>query len=70
MAQRANSIQPLATEIRSTIPTSEAAPHLNRASQTLRVWAMTGSGPIQPIRIGGRLAWPVADIRKLMGAAK
>ena len=61
---------PIAGEVRAGLPTSEAAFHLNRAPQTLRIWAMNGSGPIQPIRIGGRLAWPVADIRKLMGAAQ
>lgn len=66
----ANTIQPvsLAHETRAALPTSEAAFHLNRAQQTLRLWAMKdGAGPIRPLRVHGRLAWPVADIRKLMG---
>ncbi|HRO52578.1 MAG TPA: hypothetical protein PK043_05395, partial [Alicycliphilus sp.] len=39
--------------------TSEAAGHLSRAQQTLRIWACREDGPIRPIRINGRLAWPV-----------
>ncbi len=58
---------PLAQEHRSTLVTREAAHHLNRSPQTLRIWACRGGGPIQPLRVGGRLAWPVAGIRKLMG---
>ena len=66
----ANTIQPvsLAHETRAALPTSEAAFHLNRAQPTLRLWALKdGAGPIRPLRVHGRLAWPVADIRKLMG---
>lgn len=57
----------LAQESRTTLPTSEAAFHLNRAKQTLRLWACRENGPIRPIRIHGRLAWRVSDIRRLMG---
>ncbi|WP_374641027.1 hypothetical protein [Hydrogenophaga sp.] len=53
---------------RPTVPTEHAAYYLNRRPQTLRLWAM-GSGPIQPLRINGRLAWPVADLKKLLGVA-
>lgn len=65
----ARTVQPvsLALETRAALPTPEAAFHLNRAQQTLRLWAMDGSGPLQPRRINGRLAWPVADLRKLLG---
>lgn len=59
--------QPLAGEIRTGLPTPEAAHHLGRKPQTLRKWAM-GDGPIQPVRVHGRLLWPVADIRRLLGA--
>jgi len=59
--------KPLAQELRSTLATREAAHHLNRSPQTLRIWACRGEGPIQPIRVGGRLAWPVTTIRKLLG---
>jgi hypothetical protein len=57
---------PLAQEPRSHITTFEAARHLNRAQQTLRMWASSDSGPLRPIRVSGRLAWPVADLRRLL----
>lgn len=53
----------LELEQRSTLPTKEAAAHLNRAPQTLRIWAMRESGPIRPVRVNGRLAWSVNDIK-------
>lgn len=60
----------LADETRAALPTPEAAFHLSRAQQTLRVWAMRdGSGPIRPLRINGRLAWPVADLKRILGVA-
>ena len=60
----------LAKETRATLPTPEAAFHLNRAQQTLRLWAMRQDGPIRPLRINGRLAWPVADLRRVLGVAQ
>ena len=61
---------PLDRETRVTLPTSDAAAHLNRRPQTLRHWAMRdGSGPVRPVRINGRLAWPVADLRRVLGVA-
>ncbi len=68
----AKTVQPVALEdeTRVALPTSEAAFHLNRAQQTLRLWAMQdGTGPIRPMRINGRLAWPVAELKKLLGVA-
>jgi 1,2-phenylacetyl-CoA epoxidase PaaB subunit len=56
----------LANELRVALTTKEAAHHLNRAQNTLRIWAMRG-GPITPLRINGRLAWPVAEIKRLLG---
>jgi hypothetical protein len=53
-------------ELPAALPTDEAAPYLNRKAQTLRKWACTGTGPIQPIRINGRLAWRVSDLRSLL----
>lgn len=53
-------------ETRLTVPTATAAHHLNRKCQTLRMWACLENGPIRPMRICGRLAWPVAEIRKLL----
>jgi hypothetical protein len=53
-------LTPLATEVRLTLPTSEAAQYLSRAEQTLRTRACRENGPIRPMRINGRLAWKVA----------
>lgn len=58
---------PLELEARAALPTAEAALHLNRATQTLRLWSMRQDGPIQPLRINGRLAWPVSELRRLLG---
>ena len=69
MAAKVLQLTPLAQETRSALPTAEAACHLNRADQTLRLWAMSGSGPLQCRRINGRLAWPVADLKALLGVA-
>ncbi|MBN9406653.1 MAG: DNA-binding protein [Burkholderiales bacterium] len=65
----AKAIQPvsLIEEKRAALPTSEAAYHLNRSQQTLRLWACREDGPIRPIRINGRLAWPVAGIKAVLG---
>lgn len=70
MAARTIQLTPLAQETREALPTREAAAHLSRAQQTLRIWAMRdGSGPLRPLRINGRLAWRTADIRRLLGVA-
>lgn len=66
MAQSTINVIPLERESRSSLPTPEAAYHLNRAQQTLRLWAMRENGPIRPLRINGRLAWPVAELRRLL----
>ena len=51
---------------RDTLPTIDAATAINRAPQTLRKWACLENGPIRPIRINGRLAWAVSDLRALL----
>jgi hypothetical protein len=38
------SIVPLERERRASLPTADAAYHLNRAQQTLRLWAMRENG--------------------------
>lgn len=65
-------VQPvsLERETRAALPTNEAARHLNRAAQTLRLWACYESGPIRPIRVHGRLAWRTDDLRRLLGVSK
>lgn len=62
-------LRPLAEEVRHALPTEEAACHLDRKPQTLRIWACKENGPIRPIRVHGRLAWPVVDLKKLLGVA-
>lgn len=70
MATKQLHLVPLDKEARATLPTCEAAAHLSRAEQTLRLWAMKdGVGPIRPLRINGRLAWPTAKLRELCGVA-
>lgn len=56
----------LELETRSHVDTACAAFHVIRKEQTLRAWACLENGPIRPIRINGRLAWPVAAIRALL----
>ena len=60
---------PLALETRPAVDTAAAAHYLSRRPQTLRAWACLENGPLRPIRICGRLAWPVAEIRRLLGVA-
>lgn len=48
---------------RETVSTEEAAYYLSRRPQTLRSWAAFENGPIRPVRINGRLAWRVTDIK-------
>ena len=64
-------IQPISLdrETRAALPTPEAAFLLNRAQQTLRLWAVREDGPLRPLRINGRLAWPVAELRRVLGVA-
>lgn len=60
---------PLAQINRPAVPTEQAAFYLLRRPQTLRLWACRENGPIRPVRINGRLAWSVAEIRSLLGVA-
>ena len=64
--KRRDQVVPLHEEMRSVLPTAEAAVHLNRAEQTLREWACLQTGPIRPVRINRRLGWPVSEIRRLV----
>lgn len=61
-----NKYQPLCDVTREVLTTDEAAFYLNRRPQTLRAWACLTSGPCMPVRIMGRLAWKVADIKRLL----
>ncbi len=70
MAAKTVQLTPLALETRSALPTPEAAAQLNRAQQTLRMWAMNGDGPVRPLRINGRLAWPVSELKRVLGVTQ
>lgn len=65
-----NIFPPLEEVNRPTLPTLEAAYYLSRKSQTLRSWACLENGPIRPVRINGRLAWPVKEIKKVLGVGE
>ena len=60
---------PQALETRPAVDTAAAAYYLSRRPQTLRGWACLENGPLRPLRICGRLAWPVAEIRRLLGVS-
>ena len=60
---------PLESVTRPTVETAAAAFYFNRREQTLRGWACHEDGPIRPLRINGRLAWPVAEMRRVLGVA-
>ena len=57
---------PLDAETRSHVDTACAAFHLTRRPKTLRAWASSEAGALRPIRVNGRLAWSVADIKRLL----
>jgi len=60
---------PIESITRPTVETAAAAFYLNRQKQTLREWACLEKGPVRPIRINGRLAWPVAALREVLGVS-
>lgn len=65
---RRSLIRPLDQEDRPTVCTAAAAFYLSRADQTMRAWAARGGkGALTPVRVNGRLAWKVADIRAALG---
>lgn len=63
-------LMPLESETRSAIDTADAAAHLGRMPQTLRGWACKEDGPLRPMRINGRLAWSVSELRRVLGVAQ
>lgn len=61
---------PLELVTRPTVETAAAAYYLNRRPQTLRCWAVYQDGAINPLRISGRLAWPVSELKRVTGVTK
>lgn len=62
---------PLHLETRSHVTTAVMCRHLGRQPQTARGWASAGTHPhgLRPLRVMGRLAWPVAGIKAVLGVA-
>ena len=58
---------PLESVTRPTVETAAAAYYLNHRPQTLRGHACHENGPIRPLRIHGRLAWPVSELKRVLG---
>ena len=56
-------------DLPKVLPTSLASGFINRSPQTRRKWACLDCAPmgIRPIRINGRLAWRVSDLKRLLG---
>jgi hypothetical protein len=57
---------PLAQVTKPNVNTAHAAYVLDREQQTLRGWACHEDGPLRPIRINGRLAWPVSELQRVL----
>ena len=70
LTRKSDGFPDIRTESRTHVKTAIAAHWLGRQEQTMRGWASAESGPLRPIRVSGKLAWPVADIRKLLGVAQ
>ena len=58
---------PLDQETRAYVSTKVMCHHIGRKEQTARGWACHEDGPLRPIRVNGRLAWAVADIKRILG---
>lgn len=58
---------PLGQETRTHVNTEHCAYLLGRRPQTLRCWACHEDGPLRPIRIFRHLAWPVSEIKRILG---
>lgn len=60
---------PIHLETRTHVSTAVMCRHLGRQPQTARGWACHETYPsgLRPIRVMGRLAWPVAGIAMLLG---
>lgn len=64
--------QILETDLPAVLSTEKASAYINRQPQTLRKWACLDNAPngIKPIRINGRLAWRVSDLKTLLDGEK
>lgn len=69
-ARASEEFPPLERVNRPTVSTEQAAYYLNRRPQTMREWAAKGVGVMRPLRINGRLAWPVSELRRVLGVTQ
>ena len=60
---------PLSHVTKPNVTTAHAAYLLSRQQQTLRAWACHEDGPLRPLRINGRLAWPVSELQRILSGA-
>ena len=60
---------PLETVTKPNLTTAELAYYSNMAAQTWRVKACYDTAPegLRPLRVCGKLAWPTAGAKKLLG---
>lgn len=63
--------QPLEQVTKPNLTTAELAYYSNMAEQTWRVKACYDTAPegLRPLRVCGKLAWPTAGAKKLLGVA-
>ena len=67
ISDRPEGFTPLKHETRTHVPTKVMCFHLGRKEQTARAWSCLENGPLRPLRVNGRLAWPVDEIRRILG---
>jgi len=68
-SRRELNLPPLEAVGKPNLTTEETAYYTNRTPKTLRSWACYENGPIRPLRINGRLAWPVSEVKRILGIA-
>lgn len=63
---------PLETVTKPNLTTAELAYYSNLAEQTWRMKACYDKAPegLRPLRVCGKLAWPTAGAKKLLGIAR
>jgi hypothetical protein len=68
-AKSPQQLPPLAQVTKPNLTTAELAFYSNMAAQTWRVKACYDSAPegLRPLRVCGKLAWPTAGAKKLLG---
>jgi hypothetical protein len=70
--ERGGVFPPLELVTKPNLTTAELAHYSNMAEQTWRVKACYDTAPegLRPLRVCGKLAWPTAGAKKLLGVSK